>query len=40
MQDVVFIPTGFFLAKQAWRANVSGVVTAPIPVFWDVTKSV
>jgi peptide/nickel transport system substrate-binding protein len=40
MQDVVFIPTGFFLAKQAWRSNVSGVVTAPIPVFWDVTKSV
>lgn len=38
MQDVVFIPTGFFLAKQAWRATVEGVVTAPIPVFWDVSK--
>ena len=39
IEDVVFVPTGFFLAKQAWRANVSGVVTAPIPVFWDVAKS-
>ncbi len=39
IEDVVFIPTGFFLAKQAWRSNVSGVVTAPIPVFWDVSKS-
>jgi peptide/nickel transport system substrate-binding protein len=39
MEDVVFIPTGFFLAKQAWRSNVSGVVTAPIPVFWDVKKA-
>lgn len=39
MEDVVFIPTGFFLAKQAWRANVQGVVTAPLPVFWDVSKT-
>ena len=39
MEDVVFIPTGLFLAKQAWRSNVSGVVTAPIPVFWDVRKA-
>ncbi|ONG53789.1 ABC transporter substrate-binding protein [Pseudoroseomonas deserti] len=39
LADVIFLPTGFFLAKQAWRSNVAGVVTAPIPVFWDVSKS-
>ena len=25
--------------KQAWRDNLSGVVKAPFPVFWDVTKA-
>lgn len=38
-EDVVFAPTGFFLAKQAWRANLSGVVSAPYPQFWGVTKT-
>ncbi|MDQ1079391.1 ABC transporter substrate-binding protein [Pseudoroseomonas cervicalis] len=32
-------PTGFFLSYQAWRRNVSGVVKAPIPFFWGVSKS-
>lgn len=35
----VFAPTGFFLSYQAWRKNVSGVVKAPAPFFWGVTKS-
>jgi peptide/nickel transport system substrate-binding protein len=39
MEDVVYIPTGFFLFKQAWRDNLSGIVKAPFPVFWDVTKA-
>jgi peptide/nickel transport system substrate-binding protein len=39
MDDVVYIPTGFFKGYQAWRTNVSGVVKAPFPVFWDVSKS-
>jgi peptide/nickel transport system substrate-binding protein len=39
MDDVVFIPTGFYLAYQAWRSNVSGVVKGPIPFFWGVTKA-
>ncbi|MBN8898998.1 MAG: ABC transporter substrate-binding protein, partial [Rhodospirillales bacterium] len=39
MDDVVYVPTGFFKAYQAWRKNVSGVVKAPFPVFWDVTKT-
>jgi peptide/nickel transport system substrate-binding protein len=39
MQDVVYIPTGFFKMAQAWRKNVSGIVKAPFPVFWDVSKT-
>lgn len=39
MDDVVYIPTGFFQFKQAWRNSLSGVVKAPFPVFWDVTKA-
>ena len=39
MEDVVYIPTGFFKGYQAWRTNVSGVVKAPFPVFWDVSKT-
>jgi peptide/nickel transport system substrate-binding protein len=39
MDDVVYIPTGFFQFKQAWRDSLSGVVKAPFPVFWDVTKA-
>ena len=39
MDFVVYLPTGFFKAYQAWRNNVSGVVKAPFPVFWDVTKT-
>jgi peptide/nickel transport system substrate-binding protein len=39
MDFVVYIPTGFFQFKQAWRSNVTGVVRAPFPVFWDVTKA-
>lgn len=39
MDFVVYIPTGFFKGYQAWRKNVSGVVKAPFPVFWDVTKA-
>jgi peptide/nickel transport system substrate-binding protein len=39
MDFVTYIPTGFFLAYQAWRKNVSGVVKAPFPVFWGVQKT-
>ena len=39
MQDAMWVPTGFFMSYQAWRKNVSGVVKAPIPFFWNVTKS-
>jgi peptide/nickel transport system substrate-binding protein len=39
MDDVIYIPTGFFKGYQAWRKNLSGVVKAPFPVFWDVSKT-
>ena len=39
MDHVVYIPTGFFKGYQAWRNNLSGIVRAPFPVFWDVTKA-
>ena len=39
MDHVVYVPTGFFKGYQAWRKNVSGIVRAPFPVFWDVTKT-
>jgi peptide/nickel transport system substrate-binding protein len=39
LDNVVYAPTGFFLAYQAWRKNVSGIVKGPLPFFWDVAKS-
>ncbi len=38
-EDVVYAPTGFFLAHQAWRANVTGIVKGPLPFFWGVSKA-
>ncbi len=39
MDFVTYAPTGFFLQYQSWRKNLSGVVKAPFPVFWGVTKT-
>lgn len=36
---VTYIPTGFYKTYQAWRQNVTGVIGAPIPFFWNVSKS-
>ncbi len=38
-ENVTYVPTGFFMLYQAWRKNISGVVRAPFPVFWNVQKS-
>jgi hypothetical protein len=27
------------MRHYAWRKNVSGIVQAPLPVFWGVTKT-
>jgi peptide/nickel transport system substrate-binding protein len=39
MENVVYIPTGFYYAYQAWRSNVSGIVGGPLPFFWGVSKA-
>ncbi len=38
-ENVTYGPTGFFLQYTSWNKNVSGVVKAPFPVFWGVSKS-
>jgi peptide/nickel transport system substrate-binding protein len=38
-QSLPFVPTGFYRAYQAWRSNVSGIVSGPLPWFWGVSKS-
>jgi peptide/nickel transport system substrate-binding protein len=35
----LYAPTGFFLSYQAWRKNIAGVVKAPAPFFWGVSKT-
>ena len=40
LDHVVYAPTGFFLAYQAWRRSVSGIVQGPLPFFWGVSKTV
>ena len=39
VENVLYVPTGFFLTYQAWRANVSGIVKGPFPVPWGVSKA-
>ncbi len=39
VENVVYVPTGFFKSYQAWRRNVTGVVKGPLPFFWGVAKS-
>lgn len=39
LDNVVYAPTGFFLAYTAWRSNVSGIVKGPLPFFWNVSKA-
>ena len=38
IDGVVYAPTGFFKGYQAWRKNLTGVVSGPVPLFWDVSK--
>ena len=39
MEDVEYIPTGFFLLHQAWRKNITGVVGGPLRWFSGVKKT-
>jgi peptide/nickel transport system substrate-binding protein len=38
-EHVIYAPTGFFLSYQAWRKNVSGIGSGPLPFFWGVSKA-
>ena len=40
LDHVVYAPLGWYLRYTAWRKNVSGVVQAPLPFFWGVSKTV
>jgi peptide/nickel transport system substrate-binding protein len=39
LDHVVHVPLGLWLAHQAWRKNVSGIVSGPLPFFWGVSKT-
>jgi len=39
MANVSFVPTGFFKAYQAWRAQVTGIPISPYITFWGVDKA-
>jgi peptide/nickel transport system substrate-binding protein len=39
LDHVVQVPLGLWLAHQAWRKNVAGIVKGPLPFFWGVSKT-
>jgi peptide/nickel transport system substrate-binding protein len=39
LDHVLFAPLGVYLRQHAWRRNVSGIVQAPLPLFWGVGKT-
>jgi peptide/nickel transport system substrate-binding protein len=39
IDHVVYAPLGVYLEHFAWRKNVSGIVQAPLPLFWGVSKT-
>jgi peptide/nickel transport system substrate-binding protein len=39
LADVLYVPLGHYLQKSAWRSNVTGVLKASAPVFWNVAKT-
>jgi peptide/nickel transport system substrate-binding protein len=39
LADVLYVPLGHYLQKAAWRSNVSGILKASAPVFWNVSKT-
>ncbi len=39
LDNAIYAPLGLFLQQQAWRKNVSGIVQAPRPLFWGVSKT-
>ena len=39
VDHVLYAPLGVRLGHHAWRKNVSGIVQAPLPLFWGVSKT-
>jgi peptide/nickel transport system substrate-binding protein len=39
VDHVLYAPLGAYLRHYAWRKNVSGIVPAPLPLFWGVSKT-
>jgi peptide/nickel transport system substrate-binding protein len=39
LDHVLYAPLGVVLRHYAWRKNVSGIVQAPMPLFWGVSKT-
>jgi len=39
VDHVLYAPLGVSLRHYAWRKNVSGIVQAPLPLFWGVSKT-
>ena len=38
-ENASFAPLGNYRQSTAWRSRLSGLIEAPLPVFWNVTKS-
>ena len=38
MEQVLYIPLGQYVSPQARRANITDMIPAPVPVFWNVKK--
>jgi len=39
VDHALYAPLGVYLRHYAWRKNVSGIVQAPLPLFWGVSKA-
>lgn len=39
LAEVVYAPLGRYFQPSAWRRGVSGILQAPLPIFWNVRKS-
>jgi peptide/nickel transport system substrate-binding protein len=39
VDDVLYVPLGAHLRHHAWRKNLSGIVQAPLPLFWGISKT-
>lgn len=39
MEEMYYIPLGYYWQPSAWRRNVTGVFRAPATVFWNIGKS-